>query len=167
MNATFIVSFAGPDSKNLLATLAKFTHEHEGRWLSSKVNYLEGHIAANIKVTLPEENARIVKAQFMAMNELAVKIDDLPSEHHEPGKPIKLSVKSTDRLGLVCEITHLIQEFGAELIHIESHRLQVPSMGGNVFIADLDINLPEDLDLDLLISELQTIDESMIISKED
>lgn len=166
MNVSFIVSFAGPDSPNLLTTLAKFTHENGGKWLSSRVNYLEGHVAANIKVSLPEENARIVKAQFMAQKDLAIKIDDIAEAYHASTTPTKLNIKSNDRSGLVSDITHLIQEFDATILHIESHRLQVPSIGGNVFMSDIVLSIPEELSLDVLISELKTLDESMIITDE-
>ena len=64
MNVSFMVSFAGLDRANLLTDLAQFTHDNEGKWLSSKVSYLEGHVAANIKVSLPAEKARIVKAKL-------------------------------------------------------------------------------------------------------
>lgn len=166
MNVAFMVSFAGADSSNLLANLAKFTHEHDGKWLSSKVSYLEGYVAANIKVSLPEENARIVKANFMGQAGLAVKIDDITTEYTAPSKPIKLTIKATDRPGLVSEITHLIQEFSADIEHIENHRLQVQSIGGTVFISELVLNIPESASIEVLFSEIKTIDPSIMITQE-
>lgn len=166
MNVSFIVSFAGPDSANLLQNLAKFTHDHDGRWLSSKVNYLEGHIAANIKVSLPQDNARIVKAHFMAQPDIVIKIDDIDSSYYQPQCTRKLNIKANDRPGLVCDITHLIHELGAEIVHIEAHRLQVQPIGENVFMADVVVNLPEELSLERVISDLKNIDEHLMVSED-
>lgn len=167
MNVSFMVSFAGLDRANLLTDLAQFTHDNEGKWLSSKVSYLEGHVAANIKVSLPAEKARIVKANFIAQKDLAVKIDDISTEYIMPNKPIKFTIKANDRSGLVSEITHLIQESGAEILHIENHRLQVQPIGRTVFISELVLNIPEEADVEILFSEIKTIDESIHINKEE
>ncbi|MGL1957651.1 MAG: hypothetical protein OCD00_10085 [Colwellia sp.] len=166
MNIAFMVSFAGPDSADLLADLAKFTHDNEGKWLNSKVSYLEGYIAANIKVSLPAENAAIVKANFMAKKDLTVKIEDISTEYQAPKKPIKLTIKANDRPGLIFEITRLVKEFGAEIVHIETHRLQVQSISGTVFISDLVLNIQEDSNIELLMSEIKTIEDSLIITQE-
>ena len=164
MNVTFMMSFAGPDRANLLVNLAKFTHDNDGVWLNTKVSYFEGHVAANIKVSLPEEKAPIVKANLMAYKDLAVKIDDISTEYAAPSKSITLTIKATDRPGLVSEITHLIQESAAEILHIESRRLQVQPIGGTVFLSELVLKIPEEFDVDVLFSELKTIDESLLIN---
>lgn len=166
MNVAFMVSFAGPDSSNLLANLAKFTHDHDGKWLSSKISYLEGHIAANIKVVLPEKHARIVKAHFISQHDLSIKIDDISLENKAANTAIKLCLKANDRPGLVFDISHLIQEFGADILNMETHRLQVQAVGGMVFFSNVDLCIPEALDINLLISELKTLDDSLVITQE-
>lgn len=166
MNVAFMVSFAGPDSSNLLANLAKFTHDYDGKWLSSKISYLEGHIAANIKVSLPKKNARIVKANFIAQHNLSIKIDDISLDDQTPNTAVKICLKANDRSGLVFDISHLIQEFGADILNMETHRLQVQAVGGMVFISNVDISIPEALDIKLLISELKTLDDSIVITQE-
>lgn len=164
MNVTFIMSFAGPDRASLLVDLAKFTHDNDGIWLNSKVSYLDGHVAANIKVSLPEDKAPMVKANLLAYKDLAVKIDNVSTSYATPSKSITVTIKANDRPGLVSEITHLIQESAAEILHIESRRLQVQPIGGTVFHSELVLKIPEDFNTDVLFSELKTIDESLLIN---
>ncbi|MGU3842625.1 ACT domain-containing protein, partial [Vibrio diabolicus] len=64
MNTVFIVNFVGQASPATIKELAAITHENGGKWLISKVNFIEDQVAGVIKVELPRENADIVKEAF-------------------------------------------------------------------------------------------------------
>lgn len=66
MNTVFIVNFVGQASPATIKQLAAVTHENGGKWLISKVNFIEDQVAGVIKVELPEENADTVKEAFSA-----------------------------------------------------------------------------------------------------
>lgn len=166
MKVSFIVSFAGMDSPNLLQSLAKFTHENEGVWENSKFSYLEGHVAANIKVTIDEDKAIKVKEHFMAQPGLVIKIVEYFGKQLTPRTPTKLTIKANDRPGLVTDMTAIIHQQNAELLHIETHRLQVQPLGANVFIADLVVNVPEGALIEDLISQIKTLDDEMKINED-
>lgn len=166
MMVSFIVSFAGLDSPNLLQGLAKYTHEHQGVWENSKFSYLEGHVAANIKVSIAEDKAVDLKAHFMAQPGLVTKIVEYYGKCPTPKTPTKLTIKTKDRPGLVTAMTAIIHQQDAELLHIETHRLEDKSLENNIFIADLVVNVPENSNLDDLITALKTLDDSMVINDE-
>lgn len=54
MNTVFIVNFVGQASPATIKQLAAVTHENDGKWLISKVNFIEDQVAGVIKVELPE-----------------------------------------------------------------------------------------------------------------
>lgn len=164
MTVSFIVSFAGLDSPNLLQSLAKYTHEQDGVWENSKFSYLEGHVAANIKVSIAEEKAIDLKAHFMAQPGLVTKIVEYYGKCPSPKTPTKLNIKTKDRPGLVTAMTAIIHQQNSELLHIETHRVEVQPLGDNVFIADLVVNIPEGSLIEDLISEIKTLDDDMIIN---
>ncbi|MEI6893453.1 MAG: ACT domain-containing protein [Colwellia sp.] len=166
MTVSFIVSFAGMDSPNLLQGLAKYTHELDGVWVNSKFSYLEGHVAANIKVSIANEKAIELKAHFMAQPGLVTKIVEYYGQCPTPKTPTKLNVKAKDRPGLVTAMTAIIKQQDAELLHIETHRLEVQPLGDNIFIADLVVNIPEGSTTEDLISALETLDDSIKINDE-
>lgn len=166
MTVSFIVSFAGMDSPNLLQSLAKYTHEHGGVWENSKFSFLEGHVAANIKVTIAVDKAVELKAHFMSQPGLVTKIVEYYGKCPTPKTPTKLNIKASDRPGLVTAMTAIIHQQDAELLHIETHRLVVQPHGDNVFIADLVVNVPEGSDIEDLISEIKTLDDNMIVNNE-
>lgn len=164
MTVSFIVSFAGMNSPNLLQNLAKYTHEMDGVWENSKFSYLEGHVAANIKVSIAKEKAIELKAHFMAQPGVVTKIVENYGQYPKPKTPTKLSIKANDRPGLVTATTAIIHQQEAELLHIETHRLEMPAADENVFIADLVVNIPEGSTVEALIAEIKTLDDSMIIT---
>lgn len=84
MNTVFIVNFVGQASPATIKQLAAVTHENGGKWLISKVNFIEDQVAGVIKVELPEENADTVKEAFSACQTLVVKfVDSEPHSHKE------------------------------------------------------------------------------------
>ncbi|GGA73875.1 hypothetical protein GCM10011369_14610 [Neiella marina] len=166
MSAAFIVSFAGPDRANLLKQLAQFTHEHDGKWLSSKVNYLDGHVAGNIKVTAPQNQLDTIKQEFARQQGLVVQIDDVVAKDG-PAQVVKLSFHSNDRSGLVHDITSVIDQQDAELAHMDSARIQVESLGTNVFVAKLVVNMPQGQAAEDLLAALRALDEHVVVDLED
>lgn len=162
MTVSFIVSFAGLDSPNLLQNLARYTHENEGVWENSKFSYLEGHVAANIKVSIAEEKAIELKAHFMSQPGVVTKIVEYYGECPTPKTPTKLTIKANDRPGLVTATTAIIHQQKAELLHIETHRLEK----NNLFIADLVVNVPEGSAIEELISAIKTLDPEMSINED-
>ncbi len=70
MNTVFIVNFVGQASPATIKELAAITHENAGKWLISKVNFIEDQVAGVIKIELPKENADIVKDAFSACQSL-------------------------------------------------------------------------------------------------
>ncbi|MBW8192389.1 hypothetical protein K0504_15225 [Neiella marina] len=167
MSTAFIVSFAGLNRPNLLQQLAHFTHEHEGKWLSSKVNYLDGHIAANIKVDVPKAQVDAVKSEFANQEGLVVQITDVDTSSTAPAESLKISFHSNDRYGLVHDITNTIDKQSAELVHMDSSRIQVESLGTNVFVAKLVVNVPQGQSSENLMNELRAIDEHVVVDLED
>ena len=166
MNVAFIVSLAGPDSSNLIANLAKFTHDNGGKWLNSKISYLEGHIAANIKVEAPEENKTAIINYFTDQEKITCYIEDINLSEQTESKLVCLSIKATDRSGLVADITNIVNENKAELVHIDNHRFAVAPVGHNVFTADLSVKVDDESVVEDLIANLNTISDDIIVTVE-
>lgn len=167
MNTAFIVSLAGVDRPNLIQELAKYTHDLDGKWINSRVTYLDGHLAANIKVELPADNKGTLIKYFSELEKCACYTEDIDLTDEAPAETAKLTLKSSDRSGLVSDITHVVNQQKAELVHIENHRFSVTSIGGNVFTAEIDVKIATGATVEDLVSELKTITDDMIVTIED
>ncbi|GAM63422.1 glycine cleavage system regulatory protein [Vibrio ishigakensis] len=64
MKTSFIVNFIGTASPSTIKRLSAITHENGGKWLISKVNFIDNQVAGVIKVEMPEVNADVVKKRL-------------------------------------------------------------------------------------------------------
>ena len=100
-------------------------------------------------------------------NSLAVtKIVEYYGQCPTPQTPTKLNIKAKDKPGLVTATTAIIHQQDAELLHIETHRLDMPDNEDNMFIADLVVNIPEGSKVEDLITAIKTLDTTMVINDE-
>ena len=167
MNVAFIISLAGVDRPNLIQELAKYTDEKQGKWINSRVNYLDSHIAANIKVEAPEENKAAIINYFTTQEKITCYIEDINLAEQTPSKTVCLSIKSTDRSGLVADITHIVNQQKTQLVKIDNHRFSVQPLGHNVFTAELSVKIDEDSAVEDLIAKLKTISDDIIVNIEE
>lgn len=167
MSATFIVSLAGVSKPGLLQELAHYTHEHGGKWLSSKVSHLEGHIAAIIKVEVPKVEVEAVQKQFNAQPGLSVQFDEVNPHAEQTDHSLNLVVDAKDRPGLVKEITNVLDEQDVTVVDMECYRLNVTGLGASVFTANMKLNLPDGCDKEDVMADIEDLSEDMVVKTAD
>ncbi len=131
MNTVFIVNFVGQASPATIKQLAAVTHENEGKWLISKVNFIEDQVAGVIKVELPEENVDTVKDAFSACQTLIVKFVDSEPHSHREDTVFQLRLDANDRAGIVNEITHVLDGQGISILDMDCQRVFIAGGGGS------------------------------------
>ncbi len=144
MNSTFIVNFVGTASPSTIKRLSAITHENDGKWLISKVNFIENQVAAVIKVELPKHNEAIVKQAFETQDGLMVQFVDSDSKAHNPDQVFQVRLDSNDRAGIVNEITHVLDNQGINILDMDCQRVFIAGGGGvssSLFTANMAIEL--------------------------
>lgn len=162
MHSTFIVNFVGKATPATIKQLAAVTHENGGKWLISKVNFIEDQVAAVIKVELPTENAEVVKEAFSAQQGLLVQINDSDQPNHHLDTIYQLRLDSNDRAGIVNEITHVLDGQGINILDMDCQRVFIAGGGGvssSLFTANMAIRLPLELDIKDVANELESLSE--------
>lgn len=162
MNSTFIVNFVGKATPATIKQLAAITHENGGKWLISKVNFIEDQVAAVIKVSLPSDNAQLVKEAFTSHPELLVQIVDSDQHAHDSDTIYQLRLDSNDRAGIVNEITHVLDGQGINILDMDCQRVFIAGGGGvssSLFTASMSIKLPQQIDIDDVANELESLSE--------
>ncbi|EID4381413.1 transcriptional regulator [Vibrio parahaemolyticus] len=162
MNTVFIVNFVGQASPATIKQLAAVTHENGGKWLISKVNFIEDQVAGVIKVELPEENADTVKEAFSACQTLVVKFVDSEPHSHKEDIIFQLRLDSNDRAGIVNEITHVLDAQGISILDMDCQRVFIAGGGGvssSLFSAKMAIKLPSELEIEDVANELEALSE--------
>jgi len=162
MNSTFIVNFVGKATPATIKQLAAITHENGGKWLISKVNFIEDQVAAVIKVSLPSDNTQLVKEAFTSHPELLVQIVDSDQHAHDSDTIYQLRLDSNDRAGIVNEITHVLDGQGINILDMDCQRVFIAGGGGvssSLFTASMSIKLPQQIDIDDVANELESLSE--------
>ncbi|WP_070967691.1 glycine cleavage system protein R [Vibrio sonorensis] len=162
MNTTFIVNFVGKASPTTIKQLAAVTHENGGKWLISKVNFIENQVAAVIKIELPESHAQTVKDAFNAHPDLTVQIVDSDIQSTDASAVYQLRLDSNDRAGIVNEITHVLDGQGISILDMDCQRVFVAGGGGvssSLFTANMALRLPGELRIDDVAKELESLSE--------
>lgn len=162
MNTTFIANFVGKATPATIKQLAAVTHENGGKWLISKVNFIEDQVAAVIKIDVPEENALVVQEAFKQHPELVVQIVDSDSMGHNVDTIYQLRLDSNDRAGIVNEITHVLDGQGVNILDMDCQRVFIAGGGGvssSLFTANMAIRLPQEISIDDIANELESLSE--------
>lgn len=163
MKSVFIAAFVGISSPDLIKRLASVTHEEGGKWLVSKINYLDTHISAVIKIEVPTAHKRAVQDYFASQDDLLVTFTDaletiIESQHTQ------LKVDAEDRAGIVNDISNILQKESVELIDMDSHRIGVPANGSSVFTATLSLKLPLSTNINDLAAEIEALSNDMVVT---
>ncbi|MFC5077386.1 hypothetical protein VTH8203_01300 [Vibrio thalassae] len=161
-SSTFIVNFVGQASPTTIKNLASVTHENGGKWLVSKVNFVEDHVAAVIKVELPTENAQAVKRAFSEQQGLLVQITDTAEHRHDQEKVFQLRLDANDRAGIVNEITQFLDGQDIRILDMDCHRVFIAGGGGigsSLFTATMALKIPAEMQIKDVASELESLSE--------
>lgn len=162
MTHTFIVNFVGKATPTTIKNLAAITHENGGKWLISKVNFIEDQVAAVIKVDVPAENVDTVKAAFQSYDELLVQIVDSDTAAHASDAIYQVRLDANDRNGIVNEITHVLDGQGINILDMDCQRVFIAGGGGvssSLFTANMAIRLPQEISIDDVANELESLSE--------
>ncbi|WP_047042548.1 glycine cleavage system protein R [Vibrio mexicanus] len=162
MNSTFIVNFVGKATPATIKKLATVTHDNGGKWLISKVNFIENQVAAVIKVELPKQNEEVVKRAFHNHPELLVQIVDTDPFSHATDTIYQLRLDSNDRSGIVNEITHVLDGQGIHILDMDCQRVFIAGGGGvgsSLFTANMAVKLPSKVNISDVADELEALSE--------
>ncbi|MEL7293486.1 MAG: ACT domain-containing protein [Pseudomonadota bacterium] len=162
MNHTFIATFVGRATPATIKQLAAITHENGGKWLISKVNFIEDQVAAVIKIELPVSNTDIVKEALSSHPGLTVQFTDSDTSAHNAETIYQLRLDANDRAGIVNEITHVLDGQGINILDMDCQRVFIAGGGGvssSLFTANLAIRIPEQVDINDVANELESLSE--------
>lgn len=165
MSSIFLISVVGKDNLDTLNNLAELTHSHQGKWLNSRVIKLEGLFSSIIKVEVPDSESTALQAALKALPELQLAI--YPTEEVIPSNCSKVSlvIDAEDRPGLINDITELFAQNSIHINKMESHRVSVQGTGKNVFSAEFDIQVPENVNTPEIIAEIESLKPKVMVNQ--
>jgi glycine cleavage system regulatory protein len=162
MYTTFIVSFVGTATPTTIKKLASITHDNGGRWLLSKVNFIEHQVAAVIKIEFPSENEDTVKDTFAQTPDLLVQFSNANDLSNETDTIHQLRLDANDRAGIVNEISHVLDGQGVSILDMDCQRVFIAGGGGvssSLFSSTITVKIPKEANIKDIINELESLSE--------
>lgn len=171
MSDIFVVSLIGEATPNDIQQLAAITHENLGKWLVSKVNFIDNQVAGVLKVEAPKENKAAIVDAFKAYPNLTVLINDsdLIGDTTDETE-YQLRLDSDDRAGIVNDITHLLDSQRIRVLDLNSQRIFVSGNAGvssTIFTANIRVKVPAHIAIEDVTKELEALGDNTRVMLED
>lgn len=165
MNSTLVFTFIGADRPGLIERLADVVGQHGGNWLESRMVQLAGQFAGIARVELATEKVDELGAALSALGSsgLVVHLQAGSPPQSSPPETLALHVLGPDRQGIVQEVSRALVQRNINVREMSSNVTSAPMSGEPLFEAHLNIEVPQNADLDDLFDQLDDIAEKLDI----
>jgi glycine cleavage system regulatory protein len=164
MQHKFITTVLGTLQPNLLQSLAQVSREIGASWETSKVIKLDGQFVAMMRVMIDvDKEASLKQTLEQQFAHLTFVYAEFEHEAIHLSAECKLTLDCNDRSGLTHDINEILADLDVSVDHQECYRVQVSSLGKTVYSAKMTLRLPENVTIELLVSQLETLSDNIRI----
>lgn len=159
MQQAFVITFIADDKPGILETLSTTIAEAGGNWLQSKVTTLAGKFTGIVHVDIAENNSQALLNACEALNSksMSVTAESLDQETAQNEQTLTLQFLGLDRPGIVKEFAQALAQQSLNIIKMHSVIESAPMSAEPLFKAKVDISRPDNLNIDNLSEELESI----------
>lgn len=158
-----VITVIGKDRPGLVEALSETVYQNHGNWLASSLSKLAGQFAGILQVEVATQYVPLLSQALANIADLQVQVveDDskvvpLTTLHH-------LTVTGNDRLGIVKEVTSKLKALGVNINKLKTDTQSAPNWGYPIFTAEFQLELPAELQLDIVQDELEQLADDLNI----
>ena len=158
MKETLIVSFVGDDRPGIVQLIADVVARLGGNWQESRMSRLGGYFSGAAQILINPNSLEALEQELQALNGLTVIIRPLrQGDFDKATQKMKLDIVGPDRSGILQDVTNQLLTFDINVIEMET-KVRPASMSGELnFIADALVEVPLEVDLELLDKQLDSV----------
>ncbi|MDX1267019.1 MAG: ACT domain-containing protein [Oceanisphaera sp.] len=159
---TLVATLIGPDKTGLVKQLATLIKQHHGSWQASAMSELAGHFAGIVEIRVPEEHSESLSHALGTLPDFQVQ---LVEGRHQPlqGQKLKLTVTANDRLGIVDEVTDILNQLNISVKTLKTDSHPAPITGIMLFEANSILTLPHGQTLHDLQTRLEALSDDLVV----
>ena len=127
---------------------------------------LAGHFAGVLRVCVPEEEVDALTQTLRSLEPTCLQVSVVRSELESPisdARKLRLEILGSDRPGIVHEISQALAERSINVDELRTEIISAPMSGELLFLANAEILIPSDLDLDLLRKDLEALAHELMV----
>jgi glycine cleavage system regulatory protein len=160
------LTVSGPDQPGLVEALSQAVADHQGSWLESRMARLSGHFAGVLRVSVPEEQVGALTQALESLEPEGLRVSVVRSEL-EPltsdVRKLRLEILGSDRPGIVRDISQALADRSINVDELRTEIMSAPMSGELLFLANAEILVPMDLDLELLRKDLEALAHELMV----
>lgn len=165
MNQHLVLTVISPDRPGIVQLLAKTISAHQGNWQESRMAHLAGKFAGILQLAVPEEHAADLRRALgeLSGQGLQIVVEDAEPNASAESKTYAFSVVGPDRTGIVSEIAQAFAERSISVDELETDCSSMPWSGEPMFEATGYIHVPDSVDMNSLLDQLDTIADQLAV----
>jgi glycine cleavage system regulatory protein len=157
-----VVSCIGPDKTGLVDSLSKIINEHNGNWQVSSLHHLSGFFAGVIEIAVDENQCENLISALKTIDGLSCQVELAKNDSEKVSTSLVLELTANDRVGIIQEISSVINQQGGNLLKLVSSQASAPHTGQLMFNAKVQISMDES-NLDQLVDSLEHIADDLMV----
>ena len=158
MNTSLVMTVIGSDRPGLVESISEVVGRHGGNWLESRMSHMAGHFAGILRVEISSElsEALIKELRGLDAQGLSVVVEtDAVQEVRDDRRLVILEIVGQDHPGIVRDISEAIAAQGVNVEELSTECVSAPMTGEMLFKARATLQVPPDVDLDVLRAQLE------------
>ena len=159
-----VLTILGADRPGLVEALAETIASHRGNWLESRMAHLAGKFAGVLRVSVAAEQADALE---QALAKLAGRGLTVVAE---PGsvvtarfREVRLELLGSDQAGIVRDVSTALARRRVNVEELDTDCFDAPMSGQRMFRAVARLQLPEEVSLDQLRSDLEAVAHDVVV----
>ena len=166
MNTSIVLTIIAADQPGIIQTVSKTLKKHGGNWTQSSMSSLAGQFAGILLASVPGENTEACLADLHALDSSGLKVTAHGGSEYtavEKTATYSLSLIGNDRPGIVHDITTLLANLNVSVQDFETMVEGASMGGGELFRANAELLVPENVDIDDLATELEDLANDLMV----
>ncbi|NHI01348.1 MULTISPECIES: glycine cleavage system protein R [Oceanimonas] len=162
---TLVATLIGPDKTGLVRQLAALIRKHHGSWQGSAMSELAGYFAGIVEIRVPAEHSAGLEQALKALPDFQVQLVEGQGSALR-GQQLKLTVTANDRVGIVDEVTDILNSQNISVKNLKTDSHPAPVTGIMLFEAQSTLTLPHGQTLGDLQSRLEALSDDLVVDIE-
>ncbi|MDD2796176.1 glycine cleavage system protein R [Acidocella sp.] len=166
MTSSLVLTFVSHDKPGLVNAISEKIATAGGSWLESRLSRLAGEFAGIVLISVPDANASGLTAALHSLEETGLRITVAHTTLAESAlsyRPLELELLGQDRPGIVRDVTHALNQLGANIEEFSSSIESAPFTGETMFRAAARLRVPGGVTTEEVRKILERLTEEMMV----
>jgi glycine cleavage system regulatory protein len=164
MDRYLVITVIGDDRPGLVELLAETIGSNGGNWLESRMAHLAGKFAGVLRVAVDGEHVEKLQQALAALSTRGIRVcAETGDATAEMVRAARLELVGSDQPGIVRDISTVLARHAVNVEELETQCVDAPMSGHRLFKAVAALQLPGELSVETLRTELEGLAHDLMV----